>query len=94
MHSFWCDCLQSALTKLLVGEPILSDEKKRQMNILRNKDHFKQLDAELQLMRDELKKQRQHKIENMAKEKNIREDKRREFKSKAIHGSEYTESDH
>jgi len=45
-------------------------------------------------MRDELKKQRQHKIENMAKEKNIREDKRRELKSKAIHGSEYTESDH
>jgi hypothetical protein len=37
------------------------------MNILRNKDHFKQSDAELQLMRDELKKQRQHKIENMAK---------------------------
>jgi hypothetical protein len=30
----------------------------------------------------------------MAKEKSRREDKRREFKSKAIHGSEYTESDH
>jgi hypothetical protein len=42
------------------------------MNILRNKDHFKQSDAELQLMRDELKKQRQHKIENMAKEKSRR----------------------
>ena len=94
MHSFSCDCLQSALTKLLVGEPILSDEKKRQMNILRNKEHFKQSDAELQLMRDELKKQRQHKIANMAKEKSRREDKRREFKLKAIHGSEYTESDH
>lgn len=64
------------------------------MNILRNKDHFKQSDAELQLMRDQLKKQRQHKIENMAKEKSRREDKRREFKSKAIHGSEYTEGDH
>ena len=41
-------------------------------------------------MRDELKKQWQHKIETMAKEKNIREDKRREFESKALHGSEYT----
>jgi len=30
----------------------------------------------------------------MAKEKKIREDKRREFKSKAIHGSEYTGSVH
>ena len=67
------------LTALLVGEPLSSDEKKRHMNILRNKDHFKQSDAELQLMRDELKKQRQHKIENMAKEKSIREDKRREL---------------
>ncbi len=64
------------------------------MNILRNKDHFKQSDAELQLMRDELKKQCQHKIENMVKEESIREGKRREFESKAIHGSEYTESDH
>ena len=64
------------------------------MNNLRNKYHFKQSDEELQSMRDELKKQWQHKKETMAKEKNIREDKRREFKSKAIHGSEYTESDH
>jgi hypothetical protein len=31
-------------------------------------------------MRDELKKQWQHKNETMAKEKNTREDKRREFK--------------
>ena len=50
------------------------------MNILRNKYHFKQSDEELQLMRDELKKQWQHKNETMAKEKNTREDKRREFK--------------
>ena len=45
---------------------------------------------ELQLMREELKKQRQHKKETMAKEKNIREDKRREFETKALHRSEYT----
>jgi hypothetical protein len=60
------------------------------MNILRNMDHFKQSDAELQLMRDELKKQWQHKKETMSKDKNIREDKRREFESKALYGSEYT----
>jgi hypothetical protein len=64
------------------------------MSMLRNKYHFKQWDEELQLMRDELKKQWQHKKETMAKEKNIREDKRREFKSKAVHGSEYTGSAH
>jgi hypothetical protein len=60
------------------------------MNILRNKYHFKQSDVELQLMKKELKKQPQHRKETMAKEKTIREDKRREFESKALHGSEYT----
>ena len=59
------------------------------MNILRNKEHFKKSDAELQLMRDELKKQWQHKKETMVKEKNKREDKMRELESKSLNRSEY-----
>jgi hypothetical protein len=46
--------------------------------------------VELQSTREELKKQQQHKKKTMAKEKSIREDKRREFESKALHGSECT----
>ncbi len=61
---------------------------------MRNKYHFKHSDEELQLMRDELKNQWQYKKETMAKEKKIRADKRREFKSKAVHGSEFTGSVH
>jgi len=44
-----------ALTVLIDGQPISSDEIKGQMKILRNKDHFKQSDVELQLMIDDLK---------------------------------------
>ena len=90
MHCIDAIVCSLALTALIDGKPTSSDDKKWQMNILRNKDHFKQSDVELQLMREELKKQQQHKKENMAKEKNIREDKRRVFESKALHGSEYT----
>ena len=89
MHCIDAIVCSLALTALIDSEPTSSDEMNRQMNILRNKDHFKKSDAELQLMRDELKKQQQHKKETMVKENNERDDKRRELESKTFHGSEY-----
>ncbi len=37
------------------------DERKRQLNVLRNQHHFRKSDEELQALRNELKKQRYHK---------------------------------
>jgi hypothetical protein len=66
-----------------------SDEKKRSVNLLRNKHHFKKSNAEMQVMRDELKRKVFHRKETMEKEKNEREDKMLGGESKTPHGSDY-----
>ena len=53
---------------------ITKDEKKRLLNVLRNKHHFKKSDAELQAFWDDLKKQQWNKTATLDKEKNERED--------------------
>ena len=54
----------------------------RALNILRNMHYFQESNKELQLMRDEIKKQRQRKNINMEKQK----------KERIENGSEYYEA--
>ena len=60
------------------GGMISTVEKKRNLNILRNKHHFKESDAELQSMKDTLKAQSQYKKETMDQGKSKREDNKSE----------------
>jgi hypothetical protein len=60
------------------GGMISTVEKKRNLNILRNKHHFKNSDAELKSMKDTLKAQSQYKKETMDQGKSKREDNKSE----------------
>jgi hypothetical protein len=48
---------------IILNHGFHKDERKRQLNVLRNQHHFRKSDEELHALRDELKKQRDHKKE-------------------------------
>lgn len=66
------------------------DERKRELNILRNKHHFRKSDEALKAMRDEFKAQRQHKRDIMKNENNEKEENSGRNDQMASHGSECT----
>ncbi len=60
------------------GRMIYAVKKKRNLNILRNKHHFKKSHEELQSMKDTLKAQSQYKKETMDQGKNERKNMKSE----------------
>lgn len=66
------------------------DERKRELNALRNKHHFWKSDEALQAMRDKFKKQRQHKKAIMEIENNEKEENSGRDEQNVSHGSECT----
>ena len=59
---------------IILNHGFHKDERKRQLNVLRNQHHFRKSDEELQTLRETLKKQRYHKKE-MVERRNSESDK-------------------